>query len=198
MNLCISVVSLYILFFHVWFYLLSSLYFSWLRIPWRARSNQSEKKSTLSTLWKDWFWSSNTLATWCEQLTHWKRSWCWDRLKAEGEEANRGWDGWMASPIQWTLTWANSGRWWGTGKTGVPRGHKESDTTWWLNKIFFWWVWLKFLFYHFYLFKDPALGFIDLSSSSSSFFNLSFIYALLFLSPTNLGFCFFFLELLSV
>ena len=74
----------------------------------------------------------------------------------------------------------------------------ESDTTWWLNKNFFWWVWLKFLFYHFYLFKDPALGFIDLSSSSSSFFNLSFIYALLFLSPTNLGFCFFFLELLSV
>ena len=124
MNLCISVVSLYILFFHVWFYLLSSLYVSWLRIPWRARSNQSEKKSTLSTLWKDWFWSSNTLATWCEQLTHWKRSWCWDRLKAEGEEADRGWDGWMASPIQWTPTWANSGRWWGTGKPGVPRGHR--------------------------------------------------------------------------
>ena len=159
MNLCISVVSLYILFFHVWFYLLSSLYVSWLRIPWRARSNQSEKKSTLSTLWKDWFWSSNTLATWCEQLTHWKRSWCWDRLKAEGEEADRGWDGWMASPIQWTLTWANSGRWWGTGKPGVPRGHKESDTTWWLNKNFFWWVWLKFLFLSLLSFQRPSSWF---------------------------------------
>ena len=41
MNLCISVVSLYILLFHVWFYLLNSLCFSWLRVPWRTRSNQS-------------------------------------------------------------------------------------------------------------------------------------------------------------
>ena len=64
-------------------------------------------------------WSSNTSATWWEQLTHWKRYWCWERMKAEGEEGDRGWDGWMASPIQWTWTWANSGRWWGTGKPGV-------------------------------------------------------------------------------
>ena len=173
-----------------------SIFIVWESLGEQDQINQSEKKSTLSTLWKDWFWSSNTLATWCEQLTHWKRSWCRDRLKAEGEEAYRGWDGWMGSLIQWTLTWANSGKWWGTGKPGVPRGHKELDTTWWLNKKFFWWVWLKFLFCQFYLFKDPALGFIDLSSSF--FFSLSFIYALLFLSPTNLGFCFFFLELLSV
>ena len=64
-------------------------------------------------------WSSNTLATWCEQLTHWKRPWCWETLKAEGEEGNKGWDGWMASPIQWTWTWANSRRWQGTGKPGM-------------------------------------------------------------------------------
>ena len=51
--------------------------------------------------------------------THWKRPWCWERLKAEEEESNRGWDGWMASLIQWTWTWANSGRWWGTGRPGV-------------------------------------------------------------------------------
>ena len=38
----------------------------------------------------------NTLATWCKQLTHWKKPWCWGRLKAEGEEGDRGWDGWMA------------------------------------------------------------------------------------------------------
>ena len=37
--------------------------------------------------------------------------WCWERLKAEGEEENRGWDGLMASPMQWTWTWANSRRW---------------------------------------------------------------------------------------
>ena len=42
--------------------------------------------------------------------THWKRPWCWERLKAGGEGNDRGWDGWMASPIQWTWTWANSRR----------------------------------------------------------------------------------------
>ena len=55
---------------------------------------------------------------WCEQLTHWKIPWCWERLRAE-EESVRGWDGWMASPMQWTWTWANFGRWWGTGRPGV-------------------------------------------------------------------------------
>ena len=64
-------------------------------------------------------WSSNTLATWWKQLTYWKRPWCWERLQAEGEEGDRGWDGWMASPIQWTWTWANSVRRWGAGKPGV-------------------------------------------------------------------------------
>ena len=53
--------------------------------------------------WKDWCWSwdSNTLATWCEELTHWKRPSCWERLMAGGEGDDRGWDGWMASPTQW-------------------------------------------------------------------------------------------------
>ena len=52
-------------------------------------------------------------------MTLWKRPWCWERLKAEGEEGDRGWDSWMASPIQRTGTWANSGRRWGTGRPGV-------------------------------------------------------------------------------
>ena len=38
-------------------------------------------------------------ATWCEEPTHWKRPWCWERLR-EGEGGERGWDGWMASPTQ--------------------------------------------------------------------------------------------------
>ena len=59
------------------------------------------------------------LATWCEGLTHWKRPWCWERLKAGGEGNNRGWDGWMASPTQWVWVWVNSGSWWWTGKPGV-------------------------------------------------------------------------------
>ena len=50
---------------------------------------------------------------------NWKRPWCWQRLKAEEEEGDRGWDGWMASLIQWTWSSANSRRWWGTRKPGV-------------------------------------------------------------------------------
>ena len=55
--------------------------------------------------------------------------WCWERLRAEGEEGVRGWDGWMASPMQWSWTWANFGRLWGTGRPGVlwPRGCTESE-----------------------------------------------------------------------
>ena len=69
--------------------------------------------------WKDWCWGSNTLATWCEKLTHWKRPWCWERSKAGGKGGDRGWDGWMASQILWTWAWASSGRCWRTGKPGV-------------------------------------------------------------------------------
>jgi len=61
------------------------------------------------------------LATWCEELTHWKRPWCWGRLRAGGEVDNRGWDGWMASLTQWTWVWVNSGSWWWTGKLGMLR-----------------------------------------------------------------------------
>ena len=94
-----------------------------LRVPWTARrSNQSIlKKSVLNIHWKDrcWNWSSNTLATWCEELPHWKRLWCWERLKARGEGDDRGWDGWMASPTQWTWIWVSSGSLWWTGRPGV-------------------------------------------------------------------------------
>ena len=61
----------------------------------------------------------NTLSTWCEELTHLKRPWCWERLKVRGEGDDRGWDGWMASPTQWTWVWVNSGSWWWTGRPGV-------------------------------------------------------------------------------
>ena len=63
----------------------------------------------------------NTLATWCEEVTHLKRPWCWESLKVGGEGDNRGWDGWMASPNQWTWVWVDSGSWWWTGRPGVLR-----------------------------------------------------------------------------
>ena len=66
-----------------------------------------------------------------KELTHLKRSWCWERLKAGREGDDRGWDGWMASPTRWTWAWVNSGSWWWTGRPGVLRfmGSQESDTT---------------------------------------------------------------------
>ena len=76
-------------------------------------------KSTLNFHWKDWCWSSNTLATWGKEQTHWKIPWCWERWKAWEEEDNRGWDAWMVSPTQRTSVWAHSRRWWRTGKPGV-------------------------------------------------------------------------------
>ena len=68
-----------------------------LRVLWTARrSNQSIlKEINPNFLWKDWWWnwSSNTLATWCEEMTHWERPWCWERLKVGEEGHDRGWDG---------------------------------------------------------------------------------------------------------
>ena len=76
--------------------------------------------------------------TWCEELTHWKRHWCWERLKAGGEGDDRGWDGWMASLTRWTWVWGSCRGWWWAWKPGVLQsvgswGHKESDTTEWVN-----------------------------------------------------------------
>ena len=95
-----------------------------LRVPWtERRSNPSILKeiSPIYIHWKDWCWSwnSNTLATSCEELTHWERPWCWVRLKAGGEGDNRGWDGWVAPPTRWTWVWVSSGSWWWTGKPGM-------------------------------------------------------------------------------
>ena len=68
-----------------------------------------------------WSWNSNTLATSCEEVTHWKRLWCWERLRARGEGDDRGWDGWMASLTQWIGVWVDSGSWWWTGRPGMLR-----------------------------------------------------------------------------
>ena len=96
-----------------------------LRVPWTARrSNQSILKeispgSSLERLMLKL--NSNTLATSCKELTHWKRPWCWEGLGAGGKGDDRGWDGWMASLTRCTWVWVNSGSWWWTGKPGVLR-----------------------------------------------------------------------------
>ena len=93
----------------------------------------------------------NTLATWCEELTPWKRSLCWERLKAEGEGDGGGWDIWMTSLIQWTGVSVSSRRWWWTGKPGVLQsmgsqrvGHNwATELNWtffslWLDNVITW------------------------------------------------------------
>ena len=81
------------------------------------------RRSALGFLWKEWCysWNSRTLATSCEELTHWKRLWCWEGLGAGGEGDDRGWDGWMASLTRWMWAWVNSGSWWWTGRPGMLR-----------------------------------------------------------------------------
>ena len=68
------------------------------------------------------------------ELTHLRRPWWWERLRAGGEGDDRGWDGWMASPTQWTWRWVNSGSWWWAGRPGVLRFMgSQPDMTEWLN-----------------------------------------------------------------
>ena len=68
-----------------------------------------------------WYWMlySCLSATWCEELTHQKSPWCWERLKVAAEGHDRGWNGWMASLTRWAWIWASSRSWWWTGKPGV-------------------------------------------------------------------------------
>ena len=115
-----------------------------LRVPWTARRlNLIFRKWVLNIHCKDWCWSWNchTLATWCEELTHWKRPCCWERLKAGGEGDSREWDGWMASPTRWTGFWVCSGNWWWTGKPGMLQsmgsqraGHKCVTELNWISR----------------------------------------------------------------
>ena len=95
-----------------------------LRVLWTTRrSNQSILKSSPRCSLEGWWWSwnSNTLATSCKDLTHLKRPWCWERLRAGGKGDDRGWDGWMASPTQRAWVWVDSGSWWWTGRPGMLR-----------------------------------------------------------------------------
>ena len=94
-----------------------------LRVPWTAwRSSQSNLKEispgcSLEGLMLKLKLQYFGHLMW--KLTHWKRSWCWERLRAGGEGDDRIWDGWMASQTKWTLVWVNSRSWWWTGKPGM-------------------------------------------------------------------------------
>ena len=120
-----------------------------LKVPWTARkSNQSILKEfspeyplEVNIQWIfniHWNWNSNTMATWCEEMTHLKRPWCWERLKAGGKGDDRGWDGWKTSLTQWTWVSVNSGNWWWIGRPGVLQsmGSQRVGHNW--HKWFYW------------------------------------------------------------
>ena len=114
-------------------------------------TSQSKRKSILNIHWKDWCWSwnSNTVATWCKELTHWKRLWCWERLMVGGEGNDRGRDGWMASLTQWTWVWASYRRWWWTENPG----HEAKSWTQLSN----WTTTTHGLFFSFFLIKYNSI-----------------------------------------
>ena len=110
-----------------------------LGVPWTARrSNQSILKEISPGCFLEGLILKLTLqylATWCKRLTHLKRSWCWERLRAGGEGDDRGWECWMVSLTQWTIVWVNSGSWWQTVRLTCYSwwGCIELDTTEQLN-----------------------------------------------------------------
>ena len=88
-----------------------------IKIIWRIL----EKFCRFLVLTREWSAFYTQVIISCEELTHWKRLWCWEGLGAGGEGDDRGWDGWMASPTRWIWVWVNSGSWWWTGRPGGLR-----------------------------------------------------------------------------
>ena len=115
-----------------------------LRVPWNERrSNQSILKEispeySLEGLMLKLKLQYFGYLIW--RIIHWNRPWCWERLNAGGEGGDRGWNGWMASPTQWTWVWANSRSWWWTGKPGVLQSMGSKRHNWatelnWKDKV---------------------------------------------------------------
>ena len=119
-----------------------------LRVPWTARRSDQPIVKGINLEYSleglRMRLKFQYFATWCKELTHWKRPWCWERLRAGGEGDNRGWDGWIASPTQWTWVWVDSGSWWWTGRLGMLQSMG-------LQRVRHDWVTELMLKYHFFL-----------------------------------------------
>ena len=107
-----------------------------LRVPWTARRSS---QSILKEVSPRCSLEGLMLKLKCQYFGHLmrradflKRPWCWERLRAGGEGDNRGWDGWIASPTQWTWLWVDSGSWWWTGRPGMVQftGSQRVEHDW--------------------------------------------------------------------
>ena len=126
-----------------------------LRVPWtERRSNQS----VLKEISPEYSLEGLMLKLKLQYFDHLmgradslEKTWCWERLKS-GEGDNRGWDGWMASPTQWTWVWVSSKRWWRTGKPSVLQsmGSQRAGQGWATEKqqvsVFLVGKWMVFLY----------------------------------------------------
>ena len=87
-----------------------------LRVPWTTRrSNQSILKEISPEYPLEGLMLKLKLQYFDhlkQRAYHWKRPWCWERLKAAGEGDNRRWDRWSTSLTRWMWVWINSGSWW--------------------------------------------------------------------------------------
>ena len=94
-----------------------------LRIPWSVRrSNQSILKEINPKYLLEGLMLKLKLQYFGHLMRRadiFEKPWCWERLRAGGEENDTGWDSWMTSPTQWTWVWVNLGSWWWTGRPGV-------------------------------------------------------------------------------
>ena len=108
-----------------------------MRIPWTARrSNQSILKEISPEYSLEGLMLKLKLQYFghlMQRTDSLEKTRCWERLKAGGEEDNRGWDDWMASPTQWTWVWVNSGSWWWIGRPGMLQSM-------WLQRIIYDWA----------------------------------------------------------
>ena len=110
------------------------------RVPWTAgRSNQSILKEISPGCSLKGLMLKLKLQYFCHLMWRadsFEKPWCWERLRAGGEGDNRGWDGWMVLPTQWTWVWVNSGSWWWTGRPDVLQ-LKGSQRVWhdWVTEL---------------------------------------------------------------
>ena len=94
-----------------------------LRVPWTARRSNP---SILKEISLEYLLEGMMLKLKLQYFGHLmqrtdslKRPCCWEGLRAKREGGDRGWDGWIASPPQWTWAWVSTGRSWRTAKPGV-------------------------------------------------------------------------------